>query len=70
LKAAVQKASKYEADLNTDFADMANHYGTAVLPTRSYRPRDKALVENAVRIAYSRIYAPLRDRTFHSLQEL
>ena len=70
LKAAVQRASKYEADLNTDFADMANHYGTAVLPTRSYRPRDKALVENAVRIAYSRIYAPLRDRTFHSLQEL
>jgi transposase len=70
LKAAVQRADKYEADLNTDFADMANHYGTAVLPARAYRPRDKALVENAVRIAYSRIYAPLRDRTFHSLQEL
>jgi transposase len=47
LKSAVHKASKYEADLNTDFADFANHYGTSVLPARSYKPRDKALVENA-----------------------
>lgn len=70
LKSAVHKASKYEADLNTDFADFANHYNTSVLPTRSYKPRDKALVENAVRIAYSRIYAPIRNQVFHSLEEL
>ena len=59
LKSAVTKASKYEADINTDFADFANHYHTGVLPARSYKPRDKALVEKAVSIAYSRIYAPL-----------
>ncbi len=41
-----------------------------VLPARSYKPRDKALVENAVNIVYSRIYAPLRDRIFYSLEEL
>lgn len=70
LKSAVHKASKYEADLNTDFADFANHYGTSVLPARSYKPRDKALVENAVNIVYSRIYAPLRDRLFYSIEEL
>lgn len=70
LKSAVTKASKYEADLNTDFADFANHYSTSVLPARSYKPRDKALVENAVKIIYSRIYAPLRDRIFYSLEEL
>lgn len=70
LKSAVTKASKYEADLNTDFADFANHYSTSVLPARSYKPRDKALVENAVKIVYSRIYAPLRDRIFYSLEEL
>ncbi len=70
LKSAVTKASKYEADLNTDFADFANHYKTSVLPARSYKPRDKALVEKAVNIVYSRIYAPLRDRIFYSLKEL
>jgi len=70
LKSAVHKASKYEADLNADFADFANHYNTSVLPARSYKPRDKALVENAVRIAYSRIYAPIRNQVFYSLEEL
>lgn len=70
LKSAVQKASKYEAEVNSDFADFANHYQTTVMPTRSYKPRDKALVEGAVKIAYSRIYAPLRDRVFFSLEEL
>lgn len=70
LKSAVHKADKYEADLNTDFADFANHYHTSVLPTRSYKPRDKAIVENAVRIAYSRIYAPLRNQVFFSIHEL
>lgn len=70
LKSAVTKASKYEADINADFADFANHYNTTVLPARSYKPRDKALVEKAVSIVYSRIYAPLRNRVFYSLQEL
>lgn len=70
LKSAVTKACKYEAEINTDFADFANHYKTCVLPARSYKPRDKALVENAVNIVYSRIYAPLRDRVFHSLEAL
>jgi transposase len=70
LKSAVTKASKYEADLNSDFADFANHYGTSVLPARSYKPRDKALVEHAVRLVYSRVYAPLRNRVFHSLEAL
>lgn len=42
LKSAVTKANKYEAELNTDFADFANHYNTCVLPARSYKPRDKA----------------------------
>jgi len=39
------KASKYEADINTDFADFANHYHTSALPARGYKPQDKALVE-------------------------
>lgn len=70
LKSGVTKASKYEADLNEDYLAMANHYGTAVLPTRSSKPRDKALVEKHVSFVYSRIFAPLRDRVFYSIEEL
>jgi len=70
LKSAVIKADKYEAELNADFLDFANHYGTSVLPARSYKPRDKAHVERAVNIAYSRIFAPLRNQVFYSLSSL
>jgi transposase len=70
LKAGVTKASWYEADLNEDYLAMANLYGTAVLPTRSAKPRDKALVEKHVSFVYSRIFAPLRDRIFYGIEEL
>jgi transposase len=70
LKSAVTKADKYEAGINTTFLDFANHYRTAVLPARSYKPRDKAHVERAVNIAYSRIFAPLRNEVFYSLKSL
>ncbi len=70
LKAAVQKSNKYEPSLNETFADFADHYDTVVIPTRSYKPRDKALVENSVRIVYQRIYAKLRKQVFHTLEQL
>jgi transposase len=49
---------------------MAQHYGTAILPTRTYRPRDKAKVEGAVLIVQRWILARLRHRQFFSLEEL
>lgn len=70
LKSAVIKSSKYEPIINETFADFASHYNTAILPARAYRPRDKALVENAVRILYTRIYAKLKEKHFFSLEEL
>jgi transposase len=70
LKAAVTKSNRYEPTLNETFADFADHYATTILPARAYRPRDKALVEGAVKIMYSRIYAPLRKVTYHTLAEL
>lgn len=70
LKAAVTKSSRYEPKLNETFEDLANHYGMAVLPTRAYKPRDKALVEGAVKIVYQRIHAVIRDMTFHSIESL
>lgn len=70
LKSAVTKSSKYEPVLNDSFADFAQHYSTTILPTRAYKPRDKALVENAVRILYTRIYAKLRGCNYFTLEEL
>jgi len=70
LKAAVTKSSRFEPTLNETFADFADHYGTTILPARAFRPRDKALVEGAVKIMYTRIYAPLRKVVYHSLKDL
>ena len=70
LKSAVTRASKYEPDINRSFKDFAHHYNCVINPTRSYSPQDKALVENAVQLSYQRIYYPLRQMTFFSLQDL
>ncbi|NDV94236.1 IS21 family transposase [Dysgonomonas sp. 521] len=70
LKAAVIKADRYEPELNRVLDDFANHYGFAVLPTRSRKPKDKALVENHVRIIYTRVYAQLRNQRFFSIEAL
>ena len=70
LKSAVNIGSKYEAEINRAFLDLADYYKTCILPARPYEPRDKAHVENAVKIVYSNIYAPLRDKAFYSLDEL
>ena len=70
LKSGVNKASRYEAELNASLEEFGNHYSTGIMATRPYKPRDKPLVEGAVRIVYNRIYASLRDRTFYSLWEI
>ena len=69
-KVAVIKACLYEPQVNRTYAEMAAHYGTAVLPTRPGRPRDKAKVEAAVLIVERWILARLRHRRFYSLAEL
>ena len=70
LKSGVSRACLYEPDLNPTYADLAEHYGTAVLPARPRRPRDKAKVENGVLITKRWILAVLRHRTFYSFTEL
>ena len=70
LKAAVIKADRYEPGLNTLLADFANHYGTTILPARPRKPQDKSLVETMVRDVYRNVYAPLRNRSFFSLDEI
>jgi transposase len=70
LRSAVSRSDPYEPEINPEFAEFAEFYGTVILPARVRKARDKALVENAIRLVYQRIYAPLRNRTFTSLQEL
>jgi len=70
LKSGVTQSNRYEPGINLMFDDFADHYHTVILPARVRHPQDKALVENAVNLVYQRIYAPLRNRTFYSLEEL
>lgn len=70
LKSGVIKACRYEPDTNPSYLDFANHYGIAVIPARSRRPRDKAKVENGVLVVTRWILACLRNDVFFSLAEL
>ena len=70
LKSAIVKASSYEPDVNRAMEDFANHYKTTVIPARARKPKDKALVENQVKLIYTRIYARLRDLTFFDMVSL
>lgn len=70
LKAAITRASRYEPDLSRGLEDFANHYGTTVYPARVSAPKDKALVENQVKLIYNRVYAQLRNMQFFDLTTL
>ena len=70
LKSAVTRPCFYEPDLNPTYADMAQHYGVALIPARPYKPRDKAMVELGVLLVQRWITARLRRHTFFSLHEL
>ena len=70
LKSGVQKAHRYEPDLNPTYADMADHYRVAVIPARVRAPKDKAKAEQAVQHIERKILAKLRNRKFFSLYEL
>ena len=69
LKSAVTRPCFYDPDLNPTYAELAEHYGTVILPARVRRPRDKAVVENAVQQVERWVLAPLRNQRFFSLSE-
>lgn len=70
LKSGISKACRYEPDTNPTYADFIDYYGTAVLPARPSKPKDKSKVENAVLVVERWILARLRNRTFVGLTEL
>jgi transposase len=70
LKVGVTHASYYDPVINASYAGLIRHYGTAVVPARARKPRDKPGVENGVLQACRWLMAPLRHRQFFSLTEL
>lgn len=70
LKSAVIKASRTDPVINATYQDMADHFGTLILPARAYKPKDKAKAENGVLIVERWIMFRLRKRMFGSLAEL
>ncbi len=70
LKASITSHTKQGVILNRTYADMAEHYGTCVLPARPKKPRDKASVESAINVFTTWILAALRQYKAFSFPEL
>lgn len=70
MKQVVTKSCRYEPTFSAALQQWALHYNITLLATRVAKPKDKAAVENHVKIAYQRLYAPLRDKEFYSIREL
>lgn len=70
LKSYVTRADRYEPQFTQLCEQLAAHFQVDLQATRAGKPKDKASVENAVNNVYRRIYAPLRNETFHSLEAL
>ena len=69
LKTGVTKHTKDEIVINKTYEDMADHYGTIIIPARVKRPKDKSKVENTVYRLEVDILARLRNMTFFSCEE-
>jgi transposase len=69
-KSLVAMVDRYEPRFTELCRQLGEHYQTVLTATRPYSPRDKGMVEGAVKIVYSAIYAPLRNRMFESVEQL
>ena len=70
MKQAVSKSSRYEPIFTDTMQQWGLHNNITLLAARPRKPKDKPHVEAAVNTAYQRIYAPIRDEVFYSLDQL
>jgi transposase len=63
-------SSWYTTELNAVYHEMAEHYGTAIIPARVRKPKDKPNVEGSVGNISTWITAALRNEQYFSLSEL
>lgn len=65
-----KKSDWYTTELNAVYHEMAEHYGTAIIPARVRKPKDKPNAESSVGNISTWITAALRNEQFFSLSEL
>ncbi|WP_125608220.1 IS21 family transposase [Lapidilactobacillus bayanensis] len=70
LKTGVNNHTKFDPVLNPVYRDMAEHYGTVVMPARVRRPKDKPKVEGTVKALSTWVVAAMRNQKFFTLEEL
>lgn len=70
LKTGVDRIEADSIVLNRTYQEMAEHYGTAILPARVRHPKDKPAVEGAVKTVSNWILSSLRNRKFFTLADL
>ena len=68
-QAVIANQDWIEPELNKDYADWADHYGTAILPAKVRKPKFKSSVENAVGILEKGFFHKLEERKYFSLEQ-
>ena len=69
LKTGITKHTRDELVINSTYQDMAEYYGTVVVPARVRTPRDKNQVENLVYQFEKDVIGRLRNCQFFSIDE-
>ena len=70
LKAAILKHTSKEIIVNQQFEELSEHYNFLINPARVRKPKDKSLVEVAVKIIQNSILAALRNHKFFDINDL
>jgi transposase len=70
MKQLVTAPNRYEPKLTDAAIQWGNHNKTMIQACKVASPREKSPVEGHVKLTYQRIYAPLRDVTFYSLEDM
>jgi transposase len=70
LKTGIDRNTRSETVVNKTYQELAEHYGTAVLPARVKAPNDKPNAEGAVKGIKTWILAAIRNENFFSLADL
>ena len=69
-KTAVITPKYYEPTINSAYWELAQHYGVAIVPARSWKPKDKPVVEKSVGWLETWLLGKLRNQYFFSFAEL
>ena len=69
LKTGITKNTRLDTIINRSYAELADHYDTAIVPARVEAPKDKSHAEGTVSYVSTWILAALRNETFFSLAD-